>query len=524
MRSRLLAFLALVSSLVTTLHAQRARDWPPGDRVVVGDFSIVRAVASGIDRLYVVGSTGVLIYRPLEQRWEGPFNPPGNTPLERVLLAQVDPIDQSLWMVTANSWLNLQPELQLWTGSSVAGNVRGIAIDEADPAGGIRINTSAGWFRVASGSPVATPSSAPARPIRPSTVQEAIDANPSLRSNAVLTLRDARGRSTSFTCAAPSPDRIGWYLGTSGSGLLFIRPGDAMPARLSFGLTGDRVGALYSSPGGLWVATDRTELSDAAVTYLSSDLVTSKTLAGGATLGLGYTQVRRMTGMNRSLFLATDAGVTQLEVASGRTRFFGVGSSMPDPRTNVVIGRRGSVLVGTARGLSRITDSLSVVRLAPEFLEPVLAIETEGDSIWIGTPNGLLLLPPEARRPGRTTGLASSASLRAPVVAIAWLGDTLVALTIDQLLWRMPGTDEWTLGPILSPILGRLRVFTLFEDGFFIAGERGIAYAGLRTPPQRPLLGAEHPGLIRDLTIEDGYLWEATDRGLVRWRIDAILP
>ncbi len=182
------------------------------------------------------------------------------------------------------------------------------------------------------------------------------------------------------------------------------------------------------------------------------------------------------------------------------------------------------MLVGTARGLSRITDSLNVVRLAPEFLEPVLALETEGDSIWIGTPNGLLLLPPEAKRPGRTPGLASSASLRAPVVAIAWLGDTLVALTIDQLLWRMPGTDEWTLGPILSPILGRLRVFTLFDDGFFIAGDRGLGYAGLRTPPQRPLLGAEHPGLIRDLTVEDGYLWEATDRGLVRWRIDAILP
>ena len=514
----------MVSFAVRPLHAQRARDWPPADRVVVGDFSIVRAVASGIDRLYVVGATGVLIHRPLERRWEGPYNPPGNMALERVLLAQVDPIDQSLWMTTANGWLNLQPELQLWTGGAVPGIVRAMAIDEADPGGGIRVSTSAGWFRVASGSPVAGPSGPPARSLRPTTVQDAITANPSLRSSLALTLRDARGRSTTMTSAAPSPGGLGWYLGTSGSGLLFIRPGDAMPERLSFGLTGDRVGALYSSPGGLWVATDRTDLTDAAVTYLSSDLVTSKTLAGGATLGLGYAQVRRMTSMNRSLFLATDAGVTQLEVASGRTHFFGAGGAMLDPRTNVVLGRRGTVLAGTARGLSRITDSQTVVRLAPEFLEPVLALETEGDSIWIGTPNGLLLLPPDAKRPGRTPGLASSASLRAPVVDIAWLGDTLVALTIDQFLWRMPGTDEWTLGPILSPILGRLRVFTLFDDGFFIAGERGLAYAGLRTPPQRPLLGAEHPGLIRDLTVEDGYLWEATDHGLVRWRIDAILP
>lgn len=506
------------------LHAQRARDWAPADRVVVGDFSIVRAVASGLDRLYVVGALGIMMNRPLEQRWEGPYSPPDPAILDRVFLAQVDPIDQSLWMLTSNAWLNVQPALQLWSSGSVPGNVRAMAIDEADPAGGIRISTSAGWYRVASGSQVAVPAGPPVRPLRPATVQDALAANPSLRSNVAYTLRDARGRSTTFTSAAPSPDGLGWYLGTSGSGLLFIRPGDATPERQSFGLTGDKVGALYSSPGGVWVATDRTDRIDAAVTYLTSDLVTSTTLAGGATLGLGYTQVRRMTAMNRSLFLATDAGVTQLEVASGRTHFFGAGGSMPDPRTNTVIGRRGTVLVGTARGLSRITDTLTVVRLAPTFLEPVLALETEGDSIWIGTPNGLLLLPPEAKLPGRTPGLAASASLRGAVVALAWLGDTLVALTTDQLLWRMPATDEWTLGPILSSILGRLRVFTLFEDGFFVAGERGLAYAGLRTPPQRPLLGAEHPGLIRDLIVEDGYLWEATDRGLVRWRIDAIMP
>lgn len=523
MKTRSGAVLLLVFAC-GELQAQRARDWSPADRVVVGDFSLVRAVASGIDRLYVVGALGIMVQRSLEKRWEGPYGPAEAVALDRVFMAQVDPIDQSLWMVTSNTWLNLQPELQLWASGSVPGNVRGLAVDEADPAGGIRISTSAGWYRVASGLRTAVPSGPPARPLRPATVQDALAANPSLRSNVAFTLRDARGRSTTFTCAAPSPDGLGWYLGTSGSGLLFIRPGDATPERQSFGLTGDRVGALYSSPGGVWVATDRTDVTDAAVTYLSSDLVTSTTLAGGAALGLGYSRVRRMTGMNRSLFLATDAGVTQLEVASGRTRFFGAGSAMPDPRTNTVVGRRGAVLVGTARGLARITDTLTVSRLAPNFLEPVLAVETEGDSIWIGTPNGLLLLLPEGKLPGRTPGLASSASLRSAVIGLAWLGDTLVALTTDQLLWRTPATDEWTLGPVLSSILGRLRVFTLFEDGFFVAGERGLAYAGLRTPPQRPLLGAEHPGVIRDLTVEDGYLWEATDRGLVRWRIDAIMP
>ena len=100
-RCRSVALLLVVAC--GQLHAQRARDWSPADRVVVGDFSIVRAAASGIDRLYVVGALGVMMQRTLEQRWEGPFGPPDAVVLERVLLAQVDPIDQSLWMVTSNT-------------------------------------------------------------------------------------------------------------------------------------------------------------------------------------------------------------------------------------------------------------------------------------------------------------------------------------------------------------------------------------------------------------------------------------
>ena len=520
------AWLALAGLVAgaTPLLGQRPRDWPQADRTVIGNFSDIRTVASGSDRVYVVGPLGVMALRSLEQRWEGPFSPPDPALLSRAIFSQVDPLDQSIWIVAANGWLNYQPDLQLWSGGTVPATVRGIAIDEADPSGGLRINTNRGWYRAVSGSAIATPASAPLRPVLPSTVQDAFRDNPSLQANASLVLRDPRGSAVQFTAAAPSPDRIGWYLGTSGAGLLFYRAGDMSPERISFGLSGDKVGALYASAEGVWVATDRTATTDAAVTYLSADLMTSNTQAGGGAMGLGYSQVRHMTAMQKNLYLGTDAGVTQLEVATGRTRFFGASGALLDPRTNTVVGRRGRVLVGTARGLAAITDSSTVVRLAQDFFDPVLAIETEGDSIWIGTSNGLLVVLPEERLPGRTPGLANSASFRAPVVDISWLADTLVALTTDQLLWRMPNTDEWTLGPILSGLLGRLRVFAAYDDGFFVAGDRGLAYVGLRTPPQHPLLGAEHPGLIRDLAVTDEYLWEATDRGLVRWRLEAILP
>lgn len=518
-----LALVGLVAGAAPLL-GQRPRDWSQADRTVIGNFSDIRTVASGTDRVYVVGPLGVMALRSLEQRWEGPFTPPDPALLARAILSMVDPLDQSIWIVAATGWLNYQPDLQLWSGGTIPANVRGIAVDEADPSGGLRINTNRGWYRAVSGASVATPALAPLQPVFPATVQDALRANPSLQSNATLILRDPRGNAAQFTSAAPSPDRMGWYLGTSGAGLVFYRAGDIQPQRIAFGLSGDRVGALYASGDGVWVATDRTATTDAAVTYLSADLMTSNTQAGGGAMGLGYSQVRRMTAMQKSLYLATDAGVTQLEVATGRTRFYGASGALLDPRSNAVAGRRGRVLVGTARGLAAITDSATVVRLAQDFFDPVLALETEGDSIWLGTQSGLLVVLPDQRLPGRTPGLANSASFRAPVVAIAWLADTLVALTTDQLLWRMPGTDDWTLGPILSGILGRLRDFAAYDDGFFVAGERGLAYVGLRTPPQRPLLGAEHPGLIRDIAVTDEYLWEATDGGLVRWRVEAILP
>ena len=110
------------------------------------------------------------------------------------------------------------------------------------------------------------------------------------------------------------------------------------------------------------------------------------------------------------------------------------------------------------------------------------------------------------------------------VVALARVADTLVALTTDQFLWRTPGTDDWQLGQPLGATLGRLVAMAPYRDGFFVAGENGIAFATLQSLPQRPLLAGEHPGRIRDIASDGTYLWVATERGVVRWRIGAILP
>jgi ligand-binding sensor domain-containing protein len=181
------------------------------------------------------------------------------------------------------------------------------------------------------------------------------------------------------------------------------------------------------------------------------------------------------------------------------------------------------VTVGTRRGLVRVNDSLRIERLAPRFVEPVLAVFPAGDSVWVGTQRGLLLALPGQQDVVRPSGLAA-ASMQAPVVALSSLADTVVALTRDQMLWRDPRTQAWTLGPNLSALLGVLVAFAPDGPGFWVAGDRGVGFARLSTPPIRPLRDGDLPGTSNDLAVDRDYLWVASDAGLVRFRLDAIRP
>jgi len=123
----------------------------------------------------------------------------------------------------------------------------------------------------------------------------------------------------------------------------------------------------------------------------------------------------------------------------------------------------------------------------------------------------------------RPAGMTSP-RLQSGVVDLAPLADTLVALTRDELLWRDPRSSQWTIGPNLSGLLGRLRRFVADGPGFWVAGDRGVGFARLGTPPLRPLREGDLPGAANDLAVDEEFLWVATDGGLVRFRLSAIRP
>jgi hypothetical protein len=516
---------AVLSAVVTAAAAAQSpsRDWRPEDRTVIGDFSRIAAIATSMERVFVVSPASVVIWQPQFQQWTGPFEPPNRDGLVGVFAALIDPLDHSLWLARGNGWLHFQPELQIWDEGRVPDAVVTIAFDESDPTGGLFIRTRGGWFVLPRGGMVPTPGRPPARPIRPVSVEEVLQRTPTLQTNAAQFLLDSRMRPVRITAAARSFDNQGWYLGTSGLGLFFLLDGAAIPERVPFGLPAEFVGAVISWPGGLWAATNRTAQADAAFTYVDSELRQFRTVRGLPATGTPFNRVLELAGQDRALWAATDFGLARVDPGEERIELFDQGRGLPDSRVFDVAGRQGRIVVGTARGLAQMDQSLQVSRVAPLFAEAAYAVWPAGDSVWVGTPRGVFLAVPGQEDLERPPGLAS-ASLQVPVFGFAALGDTLAALTRDHIMWRDPRSQAWTIGPNLSGLLGRLRRFAPDGPGFWVAGDRGVGFARLGASPALALREGDLPGPANDLAVDREHLWVATEDGLVRFRLDAVRP
>ena len=519
----LLAVFAILCLTSPATAQSFTRDWRPDERTVIGDFSRINAIAASLDRVYIVSPSAVLVWNPQFRRWEGAFDPPTPSLLARVFTALADPLDNSLWLARRDGWVHYQPEIQLWDQGPIPDGVVAIAFDQNNPAAGLYVRTRRGWQLLPRGGTVPTPAPAPGSPIVAASVEQAVRSNPSLQANAAAILTDSRLRNVGYTAAARAFDNRGWYLGTSGIGALYVDDGAPLPQRLSFGLPSDRVGAVFSWPGGVWAGTNRTPLADASLTFVASDLTEFRSVPGPSATGVPFDQVRDLTGQGKAIWAATDLGVARVNPSDGRLELVDDSRGLPDSRVNSIASRGGRITVGTERGIARISDALAIERLAPSYSDPAYAVFPAGDSVWVGTAAGVLLSLPGLGGLVRPDGLGSP-SVQIPVVDIATLGDTLVALTRDGFLWRDPKTRRWTLGPNLSALLGRLRRFVPEGQGFWVAGDRALGFVRLNTPPLRPLRDGDLPGLINDLAVDADYLWVATDRGLVRFRLSAIRP
>ena len=112
------------------------------DRVVLGDFSMVQAIASSYERVYVVYPSAVAEWDPLRRAWQVPRQAPTPDALARVHSAVIDPLDHALWLGGDDGLIHFEPLLDRWERLPIVGRVRALALDATDPARGVWVQAA----------------------------------------------------------------------------------------------------------------------------------------------------------------------------------------------------------------------------------------------------------------------------------------------------------------------------------------------------------------------------------------------
>jgi ligand-binding sensor domain-containing protein len=493
---------------------------------VLTDFGVVDAVAADETIVYVVTRGGIGVYDPRFRRWLPPVTRVDGFDPQRTWAALVDPTDRSLWLATELGLINYTPQLHRFESVWDVGRATQLMFDRADAFAGIYVRVGSDWRFLPRGGTIAQPARSlpPAdRQVRPSTVEEVLRRFPYLSTMRAGILTDQRMRTYAYTAAATVPGTDEVFIGTDGLGLLRFDAATSESESLRFGLLGSGAGGLAVVPGGVWVGSGGLG-GRSGLTFVGSDLQRFEFVEGAGNLGPAGI-VRTVCYHAGKLWAASETGV--LLTDGGReVRRVARNAGLPGDRVYSLAAAEGGVWAGTDRGLAFITDAGPVDRVGG-YAGTVVALAARGDTVWVGTQSGIGLLVPSEDRIVVPTGVAQVAELGQPIVALAFSDDTLVVATRDGVVWRGAGSGErgggWTVERPISGRLGTLTALVGDAGGIWVGGERGIASYRFST---RQFIffdtPGDLPGVVRDLAVDEQYLWVATDGGLVRFERGAV--
>lgn len=520
-----LGYLASAAAVPPVRPAAQSRFWRPEDRVLISDFSVVDAVAASPWFVYAATRHGLLLYDRRARTWQPPVTSLEGYPAARVRLALADPAGNAVWLGTAAGWARYDADVRRWDGGQAIGGITGLMLDARDPAGGVFLRERSGWSYLSRGTLVPQPG-IPLPPagqrVQPLDVDAALAMAPMAQALRTLILSDPRLRDYQFTAAARTPDENALFLGTNGLGLVRLDPTTGEWEPLRFGLLDVGAASLAPGPDGVWAASAARGIGGRdGVTWLPRDLSSTTPFEPRAGSGLGGAAIRRMLAADGALWLATDGGVLRLDPRSGQTRRFTLGDGLPSEDVRCLAPAPDGVWIGTTRGLAVITTAGGVERVG-QFDQPVLSLLARGESLWVGGVAGLGVLPPGGAEVVLPPDVAAEPALRAPIVALARTGDTLIAVQEDQVAWRDPAAGRWTVRRPQA-LLGALSSAAGDTGGVWLGGAGGLAFWRVgRGSFQRIGVPGDLPAPVRDLTVTAPWVWVATDSGVVRLRGGAV--
>jgi ligand-binding sensor domain-containing protein len=516
--------LVLAAFTMAAPAAAQTRIWSPGDRVIISDYSVVRAIAASNTWVYVATPNGLGLYDRRFRRWDPPVTWEDGYPREPVLTALADPAEDAVWLGTVMGVVRYRPQIRQFEAVTIPGGVRDLMYDRSDPFPGIYLLTSSGWELLARGSFIATPAPLPppGRRVTPPRVEDVMRRAPVVDALQGAVLLDERLRRFHYTCAAIATDVEMYYLGTDGMGVIQVDPLVARFDVLPFGMLGVGAGAVLAVPRGVWVGTDERG-PRSGITFVDDDLQDYRFEEGPRGTGFGSPAVHALMARDHMIWAGTDAGVVRVD-QGGSTLRLGTVDGLPGEAVYALAQGPSGVWIGTSRGLGFLARDADKVRVLDGPGVPALALTAARDTVWIGYATGLGLAAAGSSDVFIAPGADSVPELQTAIVAVTQVADTVVVATVDRVLWRA-GTGTWLVERSLAADVGVIGALAADSGGVWIGGTGGLARYGFATRAVTALrTPGDVPGTVRGIAVSRRYIWAATDAGLVRFRREAVEP
>jgi hypothetical protein len=468
------------------------------DRMTLTQSSVVRAVGVGRRWVYAATPGAIIVYDRDRRAWLPPFVRDGGFDPSLVRRIGVDPDDDSAWLLTAMGAFTLQPLTAFVTRA---------------PAGPL-----------------------PAR-LRIGSLESVYREFPSVQAfEQLLTRDDAALQSFPVVAGARAPDRTEVWLGTLGGGLYQVDPLFNRAEPRPYGLVTSGAGAIARAADGVWVApAPRAGDARSALVFVSRDAQQFRWLDDAARRGFGGARGTALAAGDGVLWMGTTSGLYRVPTSGGSVRAFGEMAGLPSGQVLSVIARSDGVWVGTVRGLAfldadSVDGSGSFVAIDGLSGVPMRALLSTGDTLWVGTDDGLVLRAPRAGNQFlRPAASASQSRLRQPVYALATadsqvfvaLSDALLAFSLRDGQWREP----WPAAPWRA--VGQLDALAADGRTVWAGGPFGVLAVNRASGGSRVLrVGSDLPDAVTGIVLDGPWAWIGTLGGVVRVRrsSDGLFP
>lgn len=506
------------------------------DRILLTRFTDVLGLAASRRFVYVAGAAGLAVFDAQFDRWLPPRLTGERLAKGRLTAMAADPVSDAVWLGSVGEVIYYQPSMDFTTRAPIPGVAQAIVFDRRDPGRGALVRTQGGWQRVSTTGAV-MPVMAGELPSRADvlespSLEDVYSRYPALRDLGPAVTQDEQARNWPVTSGTIAPDRSEVYLGTQGNGVYRVDPDFVRGRQLPFGLLADGAGAVALAVDGVWVAPAGTVSFGrprGGLTFVRDDLQEWRWVEDDYRGSLAGVRARDLAVRGSVAWMATDRGLARFDL---RARAPGavIWSSLQGLPTDVVysvVPREGGAWAGTAQGLVWVSDTGRRVQSTADRVDetiasgiPVRALLATGDTLWIGTDAGLLLLPPgERRKPVRATLQGEDARLGGRIYSLA-LSDSTVVIGLENDVARVnlrTGRMMPRLLPANFAVVGPVVALAQDERTLWAAGPRGVVVLDRGSNVSRYLAV---PGEIAaepyDVALTPDWAWIATRAGLVR--------